>query len=254
LPAWHEDLVANHFDGQVPFKERTDVPSVGFCGHVGESRPPLRRRVKLLLRKLGRPLGLHLDHTDGIYIRRDAMAMLSRCSTLRTDFIARSRYFGGAENDPEVFARVRRDYIENLVGNDYVLCVRGYGNFSFRFFEALSIGRVPLLVDTECVLPYDFLHDYRDYCVVVPERRLGDVGRAVEEFHHQVGADGYFELQRRIREFWVRWLSPEGFFRNLPLHWRRGVANRVPCFPLGARLSRHEVSGRHGELLESTGA
>jgi len=220
LPAWHEDLVANYLGGRLTPKERPDVPSVGFCGLTAATGPPLKRRFKMLLRRLGRPIGYRIDHNDGIYLRRAAMKVLSRCPAVRTQFILRSEYFGGGKNNTETMARVRREYVENLIGTDYALCTRGYGNFSFRFFEAMSVGRIPVLIDTECVLPYDFMHDYRDYCVIVPESRLREVGQAVSEFHARLSPDGYLDLQRRIREFWVRWLSPEGVFRHLSLHWR----------------------------------
>jgi hypothetical protein len=219
LPAWHEDLVTNHFDGRPTTKARPDVPSVGFCGLAAASGPPLKRRIKMLLRQLGRPIGYRIEHNDGIYLRRAAMEALSRCAAVRTEFIVRSQYFGGGLGDAELKSRVRREYIENLAGNDYALCARGYGNFSFRFFEAMSLGRIPLLIDTECVLPYDFIHDYRDYCVIVPESRLRDIGQFVNEFHSGLSPAGYADLQLGIREFWVRYLSPEGFFRNLSLHW-----------------------------------
>lgn len=220
LPAWHEDLVANHLDGRVTLKERPDVPSVGFCGLVATRRPRLRRQFKMVFRRLVRLIGLRIDHSDGIYLRRQAMDALSRCPAVRTRFIARSDCFLGAVDTPEAIARMRREYIENLIDSDYALCARGYGNFSFRFFEAMSVGRIPALVNTECVLPYDFMHDYQEYCVTVPECRLRELGLAVSEFHARLSPECYLDRQQKIREFWVRWLSPEGFFRNLPLHWR----------------------------------
>ncbi len=226
LPAWHEDLVGNHLGGQIKLSEWNEIPSVGFCGLAATSGPPLRRRVKMLFRELVRPLGIHIDHNDGIYLRRSAMLALSACPRVRTQFVARSQYFGGAVENEQVKARVRREYVDNLVSSDYALSARGYGNFSFRFFETMSVGRSPVLIDTECVLPYDFIHDYRDYCVIVPERGIDQIGGAVADFHVRLTREGYVDLQRRIREFWLEWLSPEGFFRNLPAHWRERVPGR----------------------------
>ena len=87
----------------------------------------------------------------------------------------------------------------------------------------MSLGRIPLLIDTGCVLPFDFLHRYSDYCIIVPEYRIPEAGRIVAEFHASLSAQGYLDLQQRIRDFWGEWLSPEGFFGKLPLHWRRAV-------------------------------
>jgi hypothetical protein len=226
LPTWQEDLVKNHLEGQIVLRERPDVASMGFCGLAATRGPRLRRRVKLFAHAVGRSLGFQIEPIDGIYLRREAMEALARCPEVRTQFIVRTQYYGGAARDngvvkdPAQLAMVRREYVQNLVDNDYALSLRGYGNFSFRFFEAMSLGRVPLLIDTDCVLPFDFLHDYRDYCVIVPEARLGDAGRAVSEFHSRLSPQDFLDAQRRARDFWLKWLSPEGFFRNLALHWR----------------------------------
>lgn len=220
MPAWHEDLVVNHLGGQITRKERPEVPSVGFCGLAATTNPRLKRRLKMVIHQLARAAGFYIDHNDGIYLRRNAMDALSGHPAVRTRFITRSDCFLGVAETPETIARMRREYVDNLIDSDYALCLRGYGNFSFRFFEAMSVGSIPALVNTECVLPYDFMHDYREYCVMVPEDRLRGMGQAIREFHARVSPEGYLELRQRIREFWVQWLSPEGFFRNIPLHWR----------------------------------
>jgi Exostosin family len=225
LPAWHEDLVRAHLGGHIQVRERRDVPSVGFCGLAATTKPRRRRRLKMIARKALHPLGIHIEHNDGIYLRRDAMLALDQYSGLKTQFIVRKDYFGGTPGletwDKTAMTKVRTEYVQNLVDNDYALSARGYGNFSFRFFEAMSVGRIPLLIDTECVLPYSSLVDYREFCVIVPENQIFSTGAAVAEFHAGLSAEGFVDLQRQIRNFWNEWLSPESFYRNLSLNWSR---------------------------------
>ena len=35
-----------------------------------------------------------------------------------------------------------------MLASPYILCVRGAGNYSARFYEALALGRIPVLVNT----------------------------------------------------------------------------------------------------------
>lgn len=219
LPAWHEDIVRTHFGAEPPLRDFREVPKVSFCGMAAKGGPPLKRRIKRQLAKCLDTVGWHVPDNDGVYLRFEAMRQLSACHDLETAFVVRDRYFGGAVENAEVRKTVRREYIDSIVESDYVLCVRGYGNFSFRFFEALSLGRTPLVIDTECVFPYDFLHDYRDLCIVVPKRELSRIGEYVRAFHDRFHAESYLHHQRRLREFWETWLSPEGFFGNVSLHW-----------------------------------
>lgn len=97
---------------------------------------------------------------------------------------------------------------------DYGLCVRGCGNFSSRLYETLSCGRLPVFVDTDCVLPFDDLIDWREHCWV----DIGDVdslGSIVARFHDGLTDDDFRALQHAARTRWEQWLSPEGVFTNV---------------------------------------
>ena len=158
-------------------------------------------------------------------------------------------------------SRVRTEYIHNILDSDYVLCVRGGGNFSFRFFEAMSLGRTPVLIDTDCVLPFDFVHDYKNLCVIVPEDKVHQVDQRVAEFHACFDDRTYRLHQERVRSFWVEWLSAEGFFRHLSEHWKAlnlepleavgGVAQVNGATLMRIRKRSDGRAGRTGDTLMS---
>jgi hypothetical protein len=220
LPAWHEDIVDTHLGGRLGFREYRSKPVVSFCGIAARTDPPLKRRIKFAAMRALKMLGYHWAHNDGIYLRQLAMSYLNASRRVDTSFIVRDAYFGGLELDQTVKARVRAEYIQNILDSDYVLCVRGWGNFSFRFFEAMSLGRTPVLVDTDCVLPFDFVHDYKKFCVIVPENEVHHVDQRVSEFHARFDSRSYRLHQEGVRSFWVEWLAAEGFFRHLAEHWK----------------------------------
>jgi len=43
---------------------------------------------------------------------------------------------------------------------------------SYRLYEALCCGRIPVFIDTDCVLPYDFMIDWKKYFVWVDQSEL----------------------------------------------------------------------------------
>jgi Exostosin family len=221
LPAWHENIVDTHLNGRLPLREYQPKPVVSFCGIAARTDPPVKRRVKLAAISALKKTGHYWPPpNDGIYLRRLAMSHLKASRRLGTNFIVRDHYFGGSTQDPTVKARVRAEYVRNILDSDYVLCVRGWGNFSFRFFEAMSLGRTPVLIDTDCVLPLEFLHNYKSLCVIVPEDKLHELDQRVSEFHACFDDRSYRLHQESVRSFWVECLSAEGFFRNLPAHWK----------------------------------
>jgi hypothetical protein len=106
-----------------------------------------------------------------------------------------------------------------MLESDYVLCARGNGNFSYRLYETLCMGRIPVFIDTDCVLPLDFDIDWRDYCVWVDEAEIEQIGDQVLEFHESLDESEFEERQRACRRLWETHISPQGFFANFHLHF-----------------------------------
>jgi hypothetical protein len=207
-PAWSEDFVSAHLGGHLPTRPKRSKPVVGFCGLA-----PRRRELLLRLRA-------HSSHT---LVRARALRFLRLHDGVETNFVERQRFLGGAISRGELnlatMQRVRREYVQNIVDSDYVVCTRGAGNFSYRLYETLSCGRIPIFVDTDCVLPYDFFVDWREHCVWVEEDDLPHIGERVLEFHEGLGEKDFVEFQHHCRRFWEQYISPEGFFANFHRHF-----------------------------------
>lgn len=231
LPGWTGDLVAGELGGQLPLRSWSELPVVTFCGAVGPRPASLAGRARgLWLRRTRREPDL--AHEVAAYgLRRVALACLETAPGLRTRFVRRRGYFGGAmwrsrwrrwlsprggAWDPAAGALARREYLENLVEGDYVVCVRGGGNFSYRFYEALCCGRIPILVDTDCALPFAADIPWREHVVWCDAAELGELPERVLAFHRQLSPAGFAALQHANRRLWEEWLSPLGFFSRLP--------------------------------------
>src|SRR5262249_33050404 len=152
--------------------------------------------------------------------RRQAIDALKHSDLVDTNFLLRSEFWAGAlGTNRENLQNVRRAYADNIAASDYTLCVRGAGNFSYRLYEVLSCGRIPVFVDTDCVLPYQDFVDWKKYCVWVDADELNSMGERIAEFHERLSPGDFVDLQHACRKFWIRWLSPEGFFANFYRHF-----------------------------------
>jgi hypothetical protein len=109
--------------------------------------------------------------------------------------------------------------VRSIVDSDYVLCARGIGNWSYRLYETLSLGRIPVFIDTDCVLPYDFAINWRDYCVWITRSEVSTIGERVAEFHESLSENDFVERQHACRKLWEDYVSPQGFFSNLYRHF-----------------------------------
>lgn len=228
IPTFSQDFLVQQRGGRLVPREKVDQPSVGFCGYApplgcGFSSGALRESCRYLLYRLGwlsnrRHL---IAHTP----RVQALRALRRTRGVRTAFLLRNQFAfnrwgvlqpGGT---PQSATQQRREFIENLDTTDYALCARGLANCSIRFYEAVSLGRIPLFVNTRCVLPYDFVCDWRSVCVWVEETELCRIGDILRRRHAETASEEFVARQHRARERYERWIRPEGFFRELPRHW-----------------------------------
>ena len=231
LPYWLPDEVEARFGGELPLRGKAARPSVGFCGQSplkmdARSRLSRRLRAARVVRALARRLGRDPTLNYSFYARAQALEALSRSREVRSNFILRGAWFDGAFErgaDRPRLERSRREYVENMFGSDYVLCVRGLGNYSMRFYETLSCGRIPVFVNTDCVLPFEEWIDCRQYCVWVEASEVSRVAEKVAEFHEGLSDGEFKDRQRACRQLWLEWLSPFGFFKNFRRYFNRAA-------------------------------
>jgi hypothetical protein len=221
LPAWSEDFLLNHFGGELHIRRKQGRPTVGFCGNTMGGPPP--RTVGGTLRGF---LGKRADSTRslaGTHPRTLALQALQRDSRLDPNFVLRDTFWAGAIDDSSSLLVARREYVRNMLDSDYVLCVRGIGNFSYRLYETLCMGRIPVFVDTDCVLPLDFDIDWRAHCVWVDSDEIDRIGDRILEFHESLDESEFEERQRTCRELWETRISPQGFFASFHRHFEQGM-------------------------------
>ena len=64
--------------------------------------------------------------------------------------------------------------------------MRGGGNYSLRLYETLCLGRIPLFINTDCVLPFENNIDWKELCLWVDENDLDRIGEIVLDFHSSI--------------------------------------------------------------------
>jgi Exostosin family len=206
-PAWSADLIRCLRNGALEPREKSGKPVVGFCGIAAPA------------------------------VRSDAMRVLHASGRVTTDFILRKWFFGGSiwwespggiitpHWDHALGAQVRQEFLENTLRSDYVLCARGGGNFSHRFYETLICGRIPIFIDTDCVLPYHDSIDWKRFTVWCDESELESLPDRVADFHERLSPEEFLELQKACRRLWEERLSAHGFFEHFDEHFgSRGAA------------------------------
>jgi hypothetical protein len=172
MPAWSQD-----FNDIAPFTARNkdSKPTVGFCGFFSNS------------------------------LRRECIELLNKNNSIKTNFIIRDSFWGGQPHNKTL----RGEYINNIINSDFILCVRGAGNFSYRLYEALSCGRIPIFVNTDCVLPCEDKINWRDLCVFIDD--INTINIKINEFWQKISISEYVNKQQEARNIYESYLAPDGF-------------------------------------------
>jgi len=124
----------------------------------------------------------------------------------------------------------RRRYIELLANTQIALCPAGAGPSTIRFWEALAMRCVPLLISDDLVLPMNHLVEWDRIVLRVPESDISSLENVIRSVSDE-------ELEARsARGFrtWQRFFSnivwPRTFFRELkrvaPVARSNGFARR----------------------------
>ena len=221
-PHFFEDFVQKYNGGQLTVRRKGAKPVVGFCGYapplnIGFGREKIISTLKLGLNYMGliQLLSQKVSHS----YRARAIIGLQKSHSITTNFRLKSTFAFGPSglntgNTAESNVAFRRSFVDNIMESDYTLCVRGIGNNSIRFFETICCGRIPVFVNTDSVLPFDHLIDWKKLCVWVEEKDIDRIGDFVADFHQRISEEEFMARQQQMRAIWEEYFSPTGFFKN----------------------------------------
>lgn len=227
VPIDVEDLGETYFEGAPPLREKTAAPpSLGFSGwaHLAFG-DRVKAEIKFLPTRVKSIFDSRYGALEkGVIIRERTLRRLASSKRITPHFLKRASYSGNARTlsgDPKTY---RDEFVQNLVESDYALSIRGDGNIDMRLYEAMSLGKIPVIVDTERVLPLEDLIDYRAFCVFVDFRRLGELERILVDFHASLTPEQFMQKQKRAREVFVGYLRPDAFTKYLVQQLRQRLS------------------------------
>jgi len=134
---------------------------------------------------------------------------------IQTNYLLRSQYHGGDKNDKDLQARLKTEFVTNILDSDYTVCMRGGGNFSVRFYETLCLGRIPIFIDTDCLLPFQDEIDYKSIFPWIDVKDLPHAAEIVQDFHARLSNDDFIDLQKTCRQLWLDHMTSDGFYTDL---------------------------------------
>lgn len=192
---------------------KTALPSVGFRGQSAPVQLPVKLKLKRTINQFFKTIGIskqfNLHYNFGYLARRDAIVSCINNNKIETDVS-----FTTLEEswDP---VNGKMPFVNNILNNQYNICVSGHGNYSFRLYEILSAGRVPIFINTDCVLPFEEFINWKKHVVWIEEKDADNAAQFLLDFHQSMSPEAFLQLQKDNRKLWENYFSKAGFYQNL---------------------------------------
>ena len=204
VPGWSRDF------GFFKTKTKKSVlPTVSYCGYVDYLNFSDRFNWWRLFRKYtGRA---NVVNEYGPILRGKAVRKLVSDNRIDANFIIRQGFWAGGMDKK----MARKQYVENMHSCDYALVARGAGNFSYRLYEVLSCGKIPIFINSDCVLPFDNIIDWKKYVIWIEENQVDQIAQKLLDFHAGISDEEMIEKKLLSRKLYDEWICPLAFFNNI---------------------------------------
>lgn len=194
-------------------------PSIGFVGHAQSGfKKYLKEYTNHLKYRIKRAFNLILEDKQSFYPssvkRAKYLTQLVLNDHLDTQFILRNKYRAGAHLELTQKDSAQEFY-NNIFNTAYTFCIRGVGNFSVRLYETLAVGRLPILLNTDCRLPLSSKIDWSKHCLIIDEKSKIPIAEQIEVFHNNVSEIDFEKLQITNRDLWLNTLRREPYFLEI---------------------------------------
>lgn len=102
-------------------------------------------------------------------------------------------------------------FLDITCSSKFGLAPRGYGRSSFRLYEILQLGTVPVYISDVHYLPWTDELDWNDFCVPINEDEIEDIDTILKS----IDDAEYNKLLENGRTVYEEYFSLEGLFKNI---------------------------------------
>lgn len=207
MPAFVDSLPQNPQPTILPYQQQ---PTVSFRGQSAPLTVPITMRLKFAINRLLRKAGINRHQLKLWYLpnylyRRAAIQSLLQLDNAIQFDVAITQHHGAYAHP------LKNDYLQAMAQHAYILCVGGFGNYSYRFYEAIREARIPLFVDSDCLLPCTDVINWREHLVWIDTAQIPQTGAILLQFHRQCSPAQFETRQQQLRQLYNQYLTPEAF-------------------------------------------
>lgn len=233
IPLFTDDLLERTRNGMFnPREKGSGKPVVGFAGWAALA--PLQLLRTLIKETPIRIKGIwdarYRTQVKGVLWRQKAISILEHSPLITFNSHARTSFSGSiktAEGDLEL---LREQMVETILESDYALDVKGDANNSARLFEILSLGRIPVIIDTERIFPFSDKLNYSSFSLKIDFRDIKELPERIVEFHNSLSPERFVEMQNNARAAYLQYFRPDAVARHIVEELKEKLSQKRSTF------------------------
>lgn len=97
------------------------------------------------------------------------------------------------------------------IKSKFTLCPRGYGKSSFRMYEAIQLGSVPVYISDSHYLPWSDELDWSEFCILITPDQISDLKNILSSYSD----DKINGMVKRGQEIYNSYFSLEGMCKQI---------------------------------------
>jgi len=199
------------FNEQFVLQKKVQIPAISFRGKASPlTLPPsvwAREQINRFAHKYRIPIKIKNYQPEGYLLRRRALlSCIKAGDNIQLDYLIDPAY-----NNPDY----QSAYIRSFLKNQYIICCAGFGNYSYRLFETLREGRIPVYIDTDELLPCADKIDWKSKMIWIPQADVDRTAAIVLDFHHSIHPDDFAAMQQENRNVYFNYFTEESFGQYL---------------------------------------
>jgi len=219
VPAAADDLLERCAGGQLEIRAKREGERPVVC-FAGWAELTITQTLRALAKELPTRLKAVVDSRyrtmrKGVFWRKQALNILARSDKVELRAIRRRTFSGSAKTASNDMRQLRQELVDLALQSDYGLDVRGDANESTRLYELLSLGRIPVILDTERNLPFREVVRYEDFSLVVDFRDIKHLPERIADFHRSLRPKKFEEMQRAARAAFVAHFRTDAHMRHI---------------------------------------
>lgn len=112
---------------------------------------------------------------------------------------------------PTVAVNELQTFVNLTATSKFCLCPRGYGLNSFRLYEAMQLGCVPVVITDNYYLPWEDELNWEEFAVLIDENQLpyiSDILEGISEEHLN-------QMKNKIKEVYPKYFTMSGMYANI---------------------------------------